>query len=94
MHEDNPVARPIAGLMSTQPPEVVEYITKEEIRLHRRLLDEAQTLYDEMRRSNEDPAVELAYLSKMIALHSQQTALSALLDILGYIPDVPAEGTH
>jgi hypothetical protein len=51
------------------------------------LSGEAEELYDEMRRSNEDTTAEVAYLSKMIAVHSQQTARSALLDISGCTPE-------
>lgn len=81
-------------LYGNQPRELIEQIAVEEIKRHRLLTDEAQILYDAMRRSNEDPAAEHAYLSKMVAVLGQQTALSKILDILGYIPDVPAGSSH
>jgi len=35
-----------------------------------------------------------AYTSAMIAVHAQQTVVSSLLDILGYIPEMPRIKPH
>ena len=35
-----------------------------------------------------------AAITAMIAVHAQQTVVSTLLDILGYIPDMPKSKGH
>jgi TraR antiactivator len=85
---------PFHHLYGSQPTDLIRQIAVEEIRKHRRLTDEGQVLYDAMRRSNEDPVAEHAYLSKMVEVLGQQMALSKILDILGYIPEVPATKPH
>lgn len=88
------ILEPLIGLMRGQPQDVIESITIAEIKEHRRLLDVA-TSADAMRKQRgadqDDHAAEQVYLSAMIAVYAQQAALSTLLDILGYIPDVPPE---
>lgn len=88
---------PLIGLLQGQPREVIETLTIEEIRKHRLLIGEATAL--EQRLANVDGQegqgeLELAYLSKMVALHTQQTALSTIIDILGYIPEVPGDSLN
>jgi TraR antiactivator len=85
---------PFEHLFGNQPKELVELLVIDEIKKHRQLISEGELLYDKMRRSNEDPAAEAAYLAQMVGLLGQQMALSKLLDILGYIPDVPITTSH
>jgi len=93
--ENKIVLRPLIGLLDGQPKAVVEKIVIEEIRLHRALAAEADLLHEKLVSGGPDNlSNEHAYLSKMIAVHAQHTALSTLLDILGYIPSVPADTSH
>jgi DNA-binding transcriptional ArsR family regulator len=90
----DPPERPFYGLLDNQPIEIIDFIAREEVKNHRRLVEESQALYDEMRRSNEDPAAELAYLSKVVALYSQRVTLANLVEILGYTPEVAPQKSH
>lgn len=91
MHDESMFIRPLVGLMRGQPKEIIEQVTIDEIKTHRRLGREADALYE---RLDSDPSVEPAYLSKMIEMFSQQSALATMLEILGYIPDVPGDKMH
>lgn len=86
--------RPVVGLAETLPKTDLEHIAVEAIRRHRQLRDEAEALeasYSEQPSKSADTVgpSRLAWVSAMIYMHTQQTLLSALLDVLGYIPDVP-----
>lgn len=85
---------PLIGLLHGQPQEVIETLTIEEIRKHRLLIGEATALEQRLAELDGQEGrdeVELAYFSKMVALHTQQTALSTIIDILGHIPEVPGD---
>jgi len=78
------------------PKDDLERITVEAIRTHRRLRDEAEALEDPYVESpqageNTVSAARLAWVSAMMTMHAQQALLSTLLDVLGYIPNVPSE---
>jgi len=92
------VLTPLIGLMNGRSQAEVERFTVEEIRKHRRLRDEASTLDARLSSADGDGKdeveVERAYVAAMIAMHAQQTVVSTLLDILGYIPDVPGATSH
>lgn len=83
--------------MSDQPTKEIEHHVVREIEKHRRLRDEAAMLEAEPE-ANSDRDADLeanrAYVAAMIAVHAQQTVVSTLLDILGYIPDLPASKGH
>lgn len=80
--------------MSGLEPKEIERFVVEEIEKHRRLRDEAIRL-EAMQESKEGKSeTNRAYVSAMIAVHAQQTVVSTLLDILGYIPEVPAKKPH
>lgn len=86
--------RPVVGLAETLPKTDLEHITIEAIRKHRQLRDEAEALeasYCEPPSKTADTvgAARLAWVSAMIHMHAQQSLLSTLLDVLGYIPQVP-----
>lgn len=94
--ENKLVLRPLIGLMNGLEPKEIERFVVEEIERHRRLRDEAIRL-EAMQESAADeakPETNRAYISAMIAVHAQQTVVSTLLDILGYIPEVPAKKPH
>ncbi|KQV39923.1 MULTISPECIES: transcriptional repressor TraM [unclassified Rhizobium] len=89
--------RPLVGLMQGRPTDEVERHAIEEIEKHRQLRDAARRL-EELVDTHSDPVsgseVERSYVSAMIAVHAQQTVVSTLLDILGYIPEVPTRATN
>ncbi len=92
--DHNPLLRPVIGLAENLPKKDLERITIEAIRKHRRLRDEAEFLeasYSEQPARSSDTVgpARLAWVSAMIQVHTQQTLLSTLLNVLGYIPDVP-----
>jgi len=83
-------------LAESLPKRDLEHITTEAIRTHRRLRDEAAALeasYVEQPRANDGSvgSARLAWASAMMSMHAHQALLSTLLDVLGYIPDVPSE---
>jgi hypothetical protein len=91
------VLRPVLGLVDELDPSRLEDITIDAIFKHRILRDEAsvshrhlQELRDAQARSEEVRFAERGYIAAMIAVYAHQTALSTLLDVLGYIPNVPS----
>lgn len=95
--KDKLVLRPLIGLMNGLEREDIERFVFEEIEKHRRLRDEA-TRIEAILESQPTGAAEMetnrAYISAMIAVHAQQTVVSTLLDILGYIPEMPGTTSH
>ena len=88
--------RPVVGLTENLPKKDLEYITAEAIRAHRRLRDAAEALhapYLETPPLKGDTvgSARLAWVGAMIRSHAQQALLSTLLEVLGYVPDVPEE---
>jgi hypothetical protein len=89
--------RPLVGLLEGQPKDVIERLTIEAITRHRSLVSEAELAYDRFKNRPgelEIPEAQEAYFSSMIAVHAQQTVVSTMLDILGYIPPTPADKAH
>jgi len=89
------ILRPIVGLTRNLPKAVLEPIVIEAIRKHRFLRDLAEMRQTESskyaeREGSVGPA-GAAYVRAMIDVHAQQTVLSTLLDVLGYVPEVPAD---
>jgi len=94
--EHKPLLRPVVGLTENLPKKDLEQITVEAIKTHRRLRDEAEALhapYLETPPTKSDTVgcARLAWVSAIIQMHTQQTLLSTLLDVLGYVPEVPDE---
>ncbi|MDQ0322450.1 hypothetical protein QO002_004656 [Pararhizobium capsulatum DSM 1112] len=63
------------------------------IRLHRQLLEKADQLFqalpdDYKTGTATGGAQHLEYIEAMIEMHAQMVALSTLVDLLGYIPNV------
>jgi hypothetical protein len=91
------VLRPVLGLVEGVDPSQLRDVTIDAILRHRALRDEAsashlhlQDLLSAEARPEEVRFAERGYIATMIALHAHQTALSTLLDVLGYIPEVPS----
>lgn len=83
--------------MSDQPPAEIERHVVREIEKYRRLRDDAVMLEAQIDMVP-DPGLARekgrAYIAAMIAVHAQQTVVSTMLDILGYIPDMPKTKGH
>lgn len=92
------VLRPVVGLAEGLPRADLELITVDAIKKHRWLRDLA-TAREEQWRTSLAPsassccdtigAAGIAYINAMIDMHAQQAVLSTLLDVLGYVPNVP-----
>ena len=89
------VLRPIVSLTETLPKKVLEPIVVEAMLRHRLLRDVAELrlteVHDELPGCEAVGSERLAYIRAMIECHTQQACLSTLLDVLGYVPDRPAE---
>lgn len=86
------VLRPVVGLTENLPKADLELITIEAMKTHRHLRDQAEAKFEQWQ-SSEPVAQEgrigparIAYILATINLHAQQTVLSTLLDVLGYVP--------
>lgn len=94
---DKIVLRPLIGLMQGRSPADIERFTIAELEKHRRLREEAVRLEARCSELRGDAAlseVESDLVTAMIAVHAQQTVVSTLLDILGFIPKMPANTAH
>lgn len=97
-HESNETTsdvdlRPVVGLLSKEPEQVIEILTIDAIKTHRTLVDRAERLFEiaqaNERGGNEEPnESHVAYLKATIEMHAQMSALTTLLNILGRTPDV------
>jgi hypothetical protein len=97
LSETKLILRPLIGLMSDQPPEEVERHVVREIEKHRRLRDDAVMLEAKLDAASVPKLAREArqdYITAMIAVHAQQTVVSTLLGILGYIPEMPKSKGH
>lgn len=86
----------MVGLAESLPKKDLEHITIEVIRNHRSLRDEAEALeksHTDRQSTGADTIgpSRLAWVSAMMQMHTQQTLLSTLLDVLGYVPDVSGD---
>ncbi len=83
--------RPIVGLTANLPKDILETIVVEAIYKHRFLRDIAELRHADSRRVAESDGRRTAYIKAMIDVHAQQTVLSTLLGVLGYVPTMPAD---
>ena len=91
------VLRPLVGLMHGRDPVDIERFTIAEMEKHRLLRDQAVRLEAQCRElgdSDERADLENDYVTAMIAVHAQQTVVSTMLDILGFIPKTPVKKPH
>lgn len=95
--KDKLVLRPLIGLMNGLEPKEIERFVLEEIEKHRLLRCNAiqlEAILDSQAAEEAKPETSRAHISAMIAVHAQQTVVSTLLDILGYIPEMPKQRPH
>jgi hypothetical protein len=96
--ESKVVLRPVLGLVEGLDPSQMRDVTIDAILKHRALRDEASQAHRVLEhvlgaqpRPEEVRFAERGYIAAMIAMHAHQTALSTLLDVLGYIPELPPQ---
>jgi isopentenyl diphosphate isomerase/L-lactate dehydrogenase-like FMN-dependent dehydrogenase len=78
----------------------LQALAVEAIREHRRHFASDEVVYEEWIRANDDPSMsaevlktlQQEYLERLIKALAQQNELSEILDVLGFIPDVPLDG--
>jgi len=83
--------KPLVGLLHGLPSSLVERLTIDAIHEHRKLLEHAETLFNELpaevKAGKEAGSnAHVAYLEATIRMHAQMSALTTLLQILGYTP--------
>ncbi|OCI90819.1 hypothetical protein A6U85_24835 [Agrobacterium sp. 13-626] len=85
---------PIVGLVETLSASHKEHLARHAIALHRHLRAVAEEKYSvwqgQTARAENCPERELAhldYVGAMIGLHAQQTVVSSLVSVLGFVPD-------
>lgn len=91
------VLRPLIGLMHGLPQDEIEWFVLAELQKHRSLREEAvrlEGILDDSREGESRPDINRAYISAMIAVHAQQTVVSTLVDILGYVPEMQPTTSH
>lgn len=97
MDYDKIFLRPLVGLLEGQSKDVIERLTVEALTKHRCLVSQAELAYDRFKSNPGELEVseaQEAYLSAMISVHAQQTVVSTMLEVLGYIPPTPADKPH
>ncbi|MFK4259233.1 transcriptional repressor TraM [Agrobacterium tumefaciens] len=85
--------RPVIGLTRGLAAEDVEILTVNAIRMHRRLVEKADQLFQALPENYKVGKAaggkqHLEYIEAMIEMHAQMNALNTLLEILGYVPTV------
>lgn len=91
---DKTAMRPIIRLAETLPTPVLKTIVIEAIYKHRHLRDIAELRHvhgcNDAECNRAGGSGRSAYVRAMIDMHAQQMVLSALLDVLGYVPETSA----
>ncbi|WP_172691167.1 transcriptional repressor TraM [Rhizobium rhizogenes] len=87
--------RPVVGLTQGLPLADLEFLTVDAIRTHRRLVDSADKLFQELPDDYKSGkavggAQHLRYIEASIEMHAQMSVVNTLIGILGYIPKVLA----
>lgn len=92
------VLRPVVGLTENLPKADLEQITIQAIKAHHRLRDLAEACQEKWHAieagvpfAKAARSAHIDYVTAMIGMHAQQTVVSTLLDVLGYIPSVPSD---
>lgn len=91
--KDNVKLRPVVGLTRGLPLAELEVLTVNAIRLHRRLVEKADQLYQALPADYQTGKFvggeqHLEYIEAMIEMHSQMIAVNTLVGLLDYIPKV------
>ena len=91
--EDRLEMRPVYGLTQGLPKADLESLTVDAIRTHRRLVDEADQLFQALPEDYKSGkaaggAQHLTYIQACMEMHAQMYVVNTLVTILGYIPKV------
>ena len=91
--EDKLEMRPVYGLTQGLPTADLESLTVDAIRTHRRLVDEADRLFQALPETYKSGkaaggAQHLTYIQACMEMHAQMYVVNTLVAILGYIPKV------
>lgn len=90
---DTSELRPVIGITRGLPIPDIETLAVNAIRLHRRLVEKADQLFqalpeDYKTRKSVGGEQHLEYIEAMIEMHGQMSAVNTLVGLLGYIPKV------
>ncbi|RWD18747.1 MAG: transcriptional regulator [Mesorhizobium sp.] len=93
--QSKPEIRALFGLTQGLPKPQLEILTVEAIRTHRILVDKADQLFKALPGKDQIPemigsAQHLDYIRACMEMHAQIYTTNTLINILGYIPEVPA----
>ena len=91
--EDKLEMRPVYGLTQGLPKADLESLTVDAIRTHRRLVDEADQLFQALPDTYKSGkaavgAQHLIYIQACMEMHAQMYVVNTMVTILGYIPKV------
>lgn len=91
--EDKLEMRPVFGLTQGLPKADLESLTVDAIRTHRRLVDEADRLFQALPENYKSGKAtggtqHLSYIQACMEMHAQMYVVNTLVTILGYIPKV------
>ncbi|MBB6182291.1 transcriptional repressor TraM [Pseudorhizobium flavum] len=91
--EDKLEMRPVYGLTQRLSKADVESLTVDAIRTHRRLVDEADRLFQALPENYKSGKAtggsqHLSYIQACMEMHAQMYVVNTLVTILGYIPKV------
>ncbi len=91
--EDKLEMRPVYGLTQGLPKADLETLTVDAIRTHRRLVDNADQLFQTLPDAYKSGkaaggAQHLNYIQACMDMHAQMYVVNTLVTILGYIPKV------
>lgn len=91
--EDKLEMRPVFGLTHGLSKADMESLTVDAIRTHRRLVDEADQLFQALPEAYKSGkaaggAHHLSYIQACMEMHAQMYVVNTLVTILGYIPKV------
>ncbi len=91
--EDKLEMRPVYGLTQGLSKADLESLTVDAIRTHRRLVDEADRLFQALPETYKSGKVtggtqHLSYIQACMEMHAQMYVVNTLVTILGYIPKV------
>ncbi len=81
-------------LISELPVSDIEKLTVRAIRTYRRLIENAEKQFQELPDDYKCGTIQggaqhLSYIETEIQMFTQSAAVSTLIDVLGYVPDVP-----
>lgn len=93
--QSKPEIRALFGLTQGLPKPQLELLTVEAIRTHRILVDKADQLFQALPEEDKIPEMigseqHLDYIRACMEMHAQMYTTNTLINILGYIPKVPA----